>query len=55
MSYDTGSTTIVWDLYTGGEIARFAAYEEIRVAAWMKNGCVAFGETSTTLFTKHSC
>lgn len=45
VSYDVGSTTIVWDIYTGGEIARFAAYEEIRVAAWMRSGCVAFGES----------
>ncbi|KAH8731245.1 hypothetical protein GQ44DRAFT_736332 [Phaeosphaeriaceae sp. PMI808] len=43
VSYDAGSTAIVWDLFTGGEVARFASYEQIRVAAWMRNGNVAFG------------
>ncbi|KAF2276235.1 uncharacterized protein EI97DRAFT_53004 [Westerdykella ornata] len=42
-SYDTGSTAIIWDLFTGDEVARFASYEQIRVAAWMRNGNVAFG------------
>lgn len=43
VSYDTGNTAIVWDLLTGEEVARFASYEQIRVAAWMRNGNVAFG------------
>ncbi|KAL9096854.1 MAG: hypothetical protein Q9165_000818 [Trypethelium subeluteriae] len=43
VSYDVGQTAIVWDLYTGDEIARFAAYEQIKVAAWMRNGNIAFG------------
>ncbi|KAL9597935.1 MAG: hypothetical protein Q9219_004825 [cf. Caloplaca sp. 3 TL-2023] len=43
VSYDASQTAIVWDLFTGDEIARFASYEPIRVAAWMKNGNVAFG------------
>ncbi|KAF2196764.1 hypothetical protein GQ43DRAFT_484676 [Delitschia confertaspora ATCC 74209] len=43
VSYDAGSTAIVWDLFTGDEVARFASYEQIRVASWMKNGNVAFG------------
>ncbi|KAH3941008.1 hypothetical protein HBI25_176970 [Parastagonospora nodorum] len=43
VSYDAGSTAIVWDLFTGDEVARFASYEQIRVAAWMRNGNVAFG------------
>ena len=43
VSYDTSQTTIVWDLLTGEEVARFASYEEIRAAAWMKNGNIAFG------------
>ncbi|KAI9713244.1 MAG: hypothetical protein M1820_001230 [Bogoriella megaspora] len=43
VSYDVGQTAIVWDLFTGEEIARFAAYEQIRVAAWMRNGNIAFG------------
>jgi hypothetical protein len=44
VSYDAGSTAIVWDLLTGDEVARFASYEQIRVACWMRNGNVAFGE-----------
>ena len=43
VSYDLGQNAIVWDLFTGDEIARFASYEHIRVAAWMKNGNIAFG------------
>jgi WD40 repeat protein len=46
VSYDTTQTTIVWDLMTGHEVARFASYEEIRVAAWMKNSNIAFGTYS---------
>ena len=45
VSYDASHTAIVWDLFTGNEIARFASYEPIRVAAWMKNGNVAFGRS----------
>lgn len=44
VSYDAGHTAIVWNISTGDEVARFAAYEEIRVATWMRNGCIAFGE-----------
>jgi len=44
VSYDASQTTIVWDLLTGDEVARFASYEEIRIAAWMKNGNIAFGK-----------
>lgn len=44
VSYDAGQTAIVWDLLTGNEVARFASYDHITVAAWMKNGIVAFGE-----------
>lgn len=43
VSYDVGQTAIVWDLMTGDEISRFASYEHLTVAAWMKNGNVAFG------------
>jgi WD40 repeat protein len=46
VSYDAGSTAIVWDLVTGDEVARFASYDQIRVATWMRNGNVAFGEFS---------
>lgn len=44
VSYDAGSTAIVWDILTGGEIARFSAYEHIKVASFMRNGNIAFGE-----------
>ncbi|KAI9774338.1 MAG: hypothetical protein M1840_004232 [Geoglossum simile] len=43
VSYDAGQSAIVWDIPTGDEIARFVSYEHIRVAAWMRNGNVAFG------------
>lgn len=46
VSYDAGSNAIVWDLFTGLEVAKFQSYEPIRAAAWMKNGNVAFGNTS---------
>ncbi|KAI4728063.1 hypothetical protein E4T49_04202 [Aureobasidium sp. EXF-10728] len=48
VSYDAGHTAIVWDISTGDEIARFASYEHIRVAAWMKNGNIAFGKYATS-------
>jgi hypothetical protein len=35
----------VWDILTGHEIARFAAYEEINTAQFMRNGNIAFGES----------
>jgi hypothetical protein len=44
VSYDAGQTAIVWDLMTGDEVARFASYETLTVAAWMRNGNVAFGK-----------
>lgn len=43
VSYDVGQTAIVWDCLTGDELARFASYENLTVAAWMRNGNVAFG------------
>jgi hypothetical protein len=43
VSYDIGQTAIVWDIFTGTEIARFASFEHLRVASWMRNGSVAFG------------
>ncbi|KAK3989780.1 IDC1 protein [Cladorrhinum sp. PSN332] len=45
VSYDAGQTAIVWDLMTGNEHARFASYEDLTCAAWMRNGNVAFGNT----------
>lgn len=44
VTYDAGSTTIVWDLMTGDEVSRFASYEHLTAAAWMRNGNVAFGK-----------
>jgi hypothetical protein len=43
VSYDKGQTAIVWDLMTGDEVARFASYNNLTVAAWMRNGNIAFG------------
>ncbi|KAJ5558821.1 hypothetical protein N7461_002793 [Penicillium sp. DV-2018c] len=43
VSYDVGQTAIVWDIFTGTEIARFASFDHLRVASWMRNGNVAFG------------
>ncbi|KXG47735.1 uncharacterized protein PGRI_016050 [Penicillium griseofulvum] len=43
VSYDVGQTAIVWDLFTGTEIARFASFDHLRIASWMRNGNVAFG------------
>ncbi|KAJ5101971.1 hypothetical protein NUU61_004193 [Penicillium alfredii] len=44
VSYDVGQTAIVWDIFTGTELARFASFEQLKVASWMYNGHVAFGE-----------
>ncbi|KAK5660927.1 hypothetical protein OQA88_12301 [Cercophora sp. LCS_1] len=45
VSYDAGQTAIVWDLMTGDEVSRFASYENLTCASWMRNGNVAFGNT----------
>lgn len=45
VSYDTGKVAIVWDLFTGQQVARFGSYHTIGAAAWMRNGNIAFGET----------
>ncbi|KAH6656834.1 hypothetical protein BKA67DRAFT_590646 [Truncatella angustata] len=45
VSYDVDMTAIVWDLMTGDEVARFASYENLTCAAWMRNGNVAFGNS----------
>ena len=50
VSYDVGQTTIVWDLMTGDEVARFASFDHLTCAAWMKNGTVAFGESAYSLW-----
>lgn len=44
VSYDTGHTAIVWDILTGREVTRFAAYDPINIATFMRNGNIAFGE-----------
>ncbi|SMY27982.1 unnamed protein product [Zymoseptoria tritici ST99CH_1A5] len=43
VSFDTGRTAIVWDILNGAEVARFSAYEHIKVASFMRNGNIAFG------------
>ncbi|KAI1388939.1 uncharacterized protein F4822DRAFT_429555 [Hypoxylon trugodes] len=45
VSYDADMTAIVWDLMAGDEVARFASYETLTCAAWMRSGNVAFGNT----------
>ncbi|KJX99862.1 hypothetical protein TI39_contig349g00004 [Zymoseptoria brevis] len=42
VSFDIGKTAIVWDILSGGEVARFSAYEHMRAAAFMRNGNIAF-------------
>ena len=46
VTYDYGQTAIVWDLFTGDQIARFNSYDAIRVASWMRNGNIAFGTSN---------
>lgn len=46
VSYDSGQTAIVWDLFSGTTIVRFSAFEDLQVASWMRNGSVAFGTYS---------
>ncbi|KAL4977205.1 hypothetical protein BDW66DRAFT_150304 [Aspergillus desertorum] len=43
ISYDASKTAIIWDLFTGNVIARFASFEQLKAASWMRNGNVAFG------------
>ncbi|KAJ5690445.1 hypothetical protein N7462_004837 [Penicillium macrosclerotiorum] len=45
VSYDVGQTAIVWDIFTGTEIARFASFESLTAAVWMRNRNVAFGNS----------
>lgn len=47
VTYDIGKTAIIWDLFTGEQISRFASYEPILVASWMRNGNIAFGKFAT--------
>ena len=46
VTYDARQTAIVWDLFTGDQISRFASYEPLKVAAWMRNGNIAFGKST---------
>ena len=46
VSYDVGRTAIIWDLFTGEQLSRFASYESLTVASWMRNGNIAFGKSS---------
>lgn len=50
VSYDAGQTAIVWDLMTGDEISRFVSYETLTIAAWMRNGNVAFGKRRPRIY-----
>lgn len=43
VSIDASREAIVWDFRDGEEIARFSPFEEIRVAAWMRNGHLSCG------------
>lgn len=47
VSYDKVSTAIVWDLFTGAEVSRFASYEFARVISWLRDGRLAFGKMSS--------
>lgn len=49
VSYDASQRAIVWNLLSGEEVARFDSYEPIKVATWMKNGCIAFGKIESPL------
>lgn len=49
VSYDASQTAIVWDIMSGEEVARFASYEHLTVAAWMRNGNVAFGKPESRI------
>lgn len=53
VTYDTKQTAIVWDLFTGEQISRFASYESLKVAAWMRNGNIAFGKYATCSIYHH--
>lgn len=48
VSFDAGRTAIVWDILSGGEVARFSAYEHMKVASFMRNGHIAFGKLIDT-------
>lgn len=43
ISLDALKEAVVWDSGSGEEISRFTAYEEIRVATFLRNGTIALG------------
>lgn len=43
VTYDVGKTAIIWDLFSGQQVSRFASFDPLLVAAWMRNGNIAFG------------
>ena len=47
VSYDVSQNAYIWDVFTGQEIARFASYEQVLAAKFMRNGNIAFGECFT--------
>lgn len=44
VSYDADQLALVWDMLTGKMVASFASYSPLKVATWMRNGYIAFGE-----------
>lgn len=50
VSYDVEQAAVVWDCMTGDEIAKFQSYDTLTAAAWMRNGCNAFGMTRKTFY-----
>ena len=49
VSYDVAKNAVIWDIFTGAEIARFTSFDQLSVAAWMRNGNLAFGESRRIL------
>ncbi|KAJ6264956.1 hypothetical protein Dda_1110 [Drechslerella dactyloides] len=48
ISLDASKEAVVWDSVSGEEISRFTAYEEIRVATFLRNGTIALGRHNTS-------
>ncbi|KAI9660262.1 MAG: hypothetical protein M1831_003570 [Alyxoria varia] len=40
---DVGQNAYIWEVFTGEQVSRFSSFEPIRVATWMKDGRIAFG------------
>ncbi|KAI1007139.1 hypothetical protein K3495_g1085 [Podosphaera aphanis] len=43
VSYDLSHNVIIWDCLTGDELVKINSHDSLTVAAWMRNGNVAFG------------